>query len=83
MATISFDVPDDVLASLHCTPDEFGRSLRLAAAVFWYHRAEISQERAAQIADLGRTDFLLVLAEKGLDTVVLDLDDLDRELARG
>lgn len=78
----SFDVPDEALQALGITPDQFARELRLAAAVFWYHRAVVSQEIAAQIAGLDRTDFLLTLAKRQLDTVVVDLDDLDRELAR-
>ena len=40
-------------------------------------------ERAAQIAGLNIRDFLLTLAERQIDTVVLDLDDLKNELARG
>ena len=83
MATISFDIPDDVVSKQCGSPEEFSRALRLAAAIFWYHRGEISQERAARIAGLDRTDFLPTLAEKKIDTVVIDFDDLDRELARG
>ena len=79
---IRFQVPADAFARRFGSAEEFARELRLAAAVFWYHRAEISMERAAQIAGLDRTDFLLTLAHRELDTVVLDLDDLDQELAR-
>ncbi len=83
MTTISFDVPEDTLLSMSRSPEEFAKAVRLAAAIYWYHRGEISQERAARIAGLDRTDFLLVLANAGIDTVVIDLDDLKRELERG
>jgi len=82
MTQISFDVPDEAIRAACSTPDRFAADLRLAAAAFWYGRVEISQERAAQIAGLNRGDFLLALAERKIDSVVIDFDDLDRELAR-
>jgi predicted HTH domain antitoxin len=81
-ATISFEIPIEAFARRFGSAEEFAHELRLAAAVFWYHRAEISMERAAQIAGLDRTEFLLTLAGRQLDTVVIDFDDLDQELAR-
>ena len=57
--------------------------MRLAAAIHWYKLSEISQERAAQLAGLDRTDFLLSLAREGEDASVVDLADLERELQRG
>jgi len=57
--------------------------MRLAAAVHWYKRGEISQECAAQIAGLDRTDFLLALAREGEDAFVVEFADIERELHRG
>ena len=48
-----------------------------------YERGEISQEKAAQVAGLDRTDFLLALAREGEDAFVVDFADLERELQRG
>jgi predicted HTH domain antitoxin len=62
---------------------KFARELRLAAAIHWYERGEISQEKAARIADLDRTDFLLALAREKADAFVVDFDDLKREIDRG
>lgn len=64
-------------------PAEFEREMRLAAAIYWYERGQISQEKAAQIAGLDRTDFLMALAREGVNAFVVDFDDLDRELERG
>ena len=58
------------------------RELRLAAAIHWYERGEISQEKAARIAGMDRTDFLLALAHEQANAFVVDLDDLKRELNR-
>ena len=83
MPTVSFDLPDEVFSTLRRSPEEFARALRLAAAIHWYERGEISQENAARIAGLDRTDFLLDLAREQADAFVVDFDDLKRELDRG
>jgi predicted HTH domain antitoxin len=77
------DLPIEVFSALRRSPDEFVREMRLAAAIHWYGRGEVSQEKAAQIAGLDRTDFLLALARAGVDAFAVDVDDLRRELARG
>ena len=74
---------EDVLSALRRSPDEFANKMRLAAAIHWYERGEISQEKAAQVAGMDRTDFLLALAREGEDAFVVDFADLDRELQRG
>jgi len=82
MTTLSFELPESVLAALRLSPDDFPGEMRLAAAVTWYEDGKVSQEIAAQIAGLCRTDFLLALARMGRDSFRVDLADLDRELAR-
>jgi predicted HTH domain antitoxin len=57
--------------------------LRLAAAVHWYSRGLISQERAAQLAGLDRTDFILALSREGVDAFAVDMNSLRRELTDG
>jgi len=50
------------LSALRLSPEEFGRELRLAAAIHWYQRDQLSREMAAEVAGLDRTDFLMALA---------------------
>ena len=76
-------VDEGVFSALRRSPDEFANEMRLAAAIHWYKRGEISQEKAAQVAGMDRTDFLLALAREGEDAFVVDFADLDRELKRG
>ena len=83
MMEITLRLPEDVLASLRRSPDQFARDMRLAAAIHWYERSEISQEKAAELAGLDRTDFLMALAREQADAFVVDLNDLKRELERG
>lgn len=80
---ITLQLPSEVFSALRRSPDEFAREMRFAAAVHWYERGEISQERAAEIAGLSRTDFLLKLAREEVESFVVDFDDLKRELERG
>lgn len=83
MMDITMKLDEDVLSSLRRSPAEFANEMRLAAGIHWYKRGEISQEQAAQIAGLDRTDFLLALAREGEHAFVVDFADLDKELQRG
>jgi predicted HTH domain antitoxin len=80
--TITLEFPDGAFSALRRSREEFGRELRLAAAIHWYRRGEISQETAAEVACLTRMDFLASLARQKVDVFQVDLDDLRRELER-
>jgi predicted HTH domain antitoxin len=83
MPTVTLDFPEGVFSALRRSPGEFAHELRRAAAIYWYARGMISQEKAAEIADLDRTDFLLTLAREEIDAFIVDIEDLQQELARG
>jgi len=83
MQTITMDLPEEAFAALRRSPDEFAREMRLAAAMLWYNRGVISQEKAAGIAGLNRAEFLAALARNEMDVFLVDFDDLERELERG
>ncbi|HOE12050.1 MAG TPA: UPF0175 family protein [bacterium] len=80
MTTVTLELPDGVFSALRRSPEEFGRELRLAAAIHWYQRGEVSQEKAAEIAGLDRTDFLSALAREQVNAFAVDFQDLRREL---
>lgn len=80
MTTIQLTLPDEAFSALRRSPDEFGEELRLAAAIHWYSRGVISQERAAAIAGMDRTDFLMALAREGVDAFVVDFRSLRKDL---
>ena len=83
MTTVTVELPEAVFSALRRSPEEFVREMRLAAAIHWYERGEISQEKAAQIAGLDRVDFLSAIAREQADAFVVDINDLKRELDRG
>lgn len=75
------DIPDDFLKISGTSPEEFARKMRLAAAIYWYSRVEISHERGAQIAGLSRAEFMDALASEKIE-YILDFEDLKREVER-
>jgi predicted HTH domain antitoxin len=83
MQTVTMELPEDVFSTLRRSPDEFAQEMRIAAAIHWYSRGKISQEKAAQIAGLDRTDFLMTLAERRVDVFHVDMESLEEELKRG
>lgn len=83
MTTLNIELSDDIFAALRYDPERFTQEMRLAAAVTWYEQGKVSQEIAATISGLNRTDFLLALARMGKNSFQVDFADLDKELARG
>jgi len=82
MMSVHLDLPEELFSALRRSPNEFVREMRLAAAIHWYERGKMSQEKAAQIAGLDRTQFLDALAREGVNVFAVDEDDLKRELER-
>ncbi|MGA1603766.1 MAG: UPF0175 family protein [Prochlorothrix sp.] len=80
---ITLDLPPDTFSILRLAPHEFSQALRLAAALHWYSKGLISQEKAANLAGLDRTDFILALAREQMDSFLVDFEDLQQELDRG
>lgn len=83
MTTVTIELADQVFTAMRYDPEQLAREMRLTAAAIWYEQGKISQEMAAMLAGLNRTDFLLALARMGKDSFQVDFADLDRELARG
>jgi predicted HTH domain antitoxin len=59
---VSFDLPREILAVTRQDPASFTRELRLAAAAKWYEVGLVSQDKAAEVAGLSRSEFLAALA---------------------
>ena len=65
MAQLEWNYRDAVCSVLRCAPGTLDKEVRLAAAVQWYQQGRISQEWAARIAEMDRTDFMLTLSDMG------------------
>lgn len=82
MTSVIVELPDDVFSALRRSPEEFGRAMRLAAAIRWYQQGLVSQEKATTIAGLTRAGFLDSLAQEKVDVFHVDLADLKEEINR-
>ncbi len=80
MAALTLSVPDSAFPALRRSPSEFAREMKLAAAVHWYQRGVLSQERAAELAGLNRRDFLRALVLEGVEVFTIDDESLGREI---
>ncbi|MBF0297003.1 MAG: UPF0175 family protein [Magnetococcales bacterium] len=80
MTTLTMEFPSTVFSALRRSPGEFALEMRKAAAIHWYRKGMLSQERAAEVAGLDRTDFLLLLASEQVDVFAVDMDSLRQEL---
>ena len=79
MIQITVDIPEGSLASLHKDPESFAREMRIAAAIQWYERRELSQERAAELAGLSRLAFVEALGRFGVSPFQATAAELIRE----
>ena len=58
MKTITIEIPDDLALPDSPSDEDLARELKLAAAIKWYREGRISQGMGAEIAGLGRAEFL-------------------------
>lgn len=79
MTTLAIELPEEVFSALKRTPKDFLLQMRLASAIHWYAKGEISQEKAALIAGLDRVDFLAALAREEIEVFSVDIASLEQE----
>jgi len=79
--TLSIQYPDDLLLSLKESPEEFEAEARLLLAVKLYELGRVTTGRAAQLAGLGRVEFMFSLGRFGLSPIGVDPEELSEDLA--
>jgi predicted HTH domain antitoxin len=82
MPTVTFDVPQGALSALRLSPSEFVKEMRVAAALLWYSKGEISQSKAAEVAGTSRAEFIDELAHRHIPVVQVTADELSEEVHR-
>jgi predicted HTH domain antitoxin len=81
MITLSIPVSEGALSALHLNPRELAREMRISAAVQWYAQGRVSQDKAAEIADLTRSDFIDALSNARVSPFQVTPESLREELA--
>jgi predicted HTH domain antitoxin len=81
MAQVTVNIPEDLLGDRNA--EDFASQMKLAAAIYWYTRSELSMGKAAELAGISRLDFIDLLAREKIDVFQVDFEDLSQELSRG
>jgi predicted HTH domain antitoxin len=82
MPTITFEMPEGALSALRLAPTEFVKEMRVAAALLWYSRGELSQSKAAEVAGASRAEFIDELSRRRIPVVQLTDEELRDEIHR-
>ncbi len=78
--SLKLDMPEGAFSALRKDPSEFTKELRLAAAVKWYEMGIISQEKAAEIAGLSRSEFIFSLSRFNVSPFQYTVKEMEEEL---
>lgn len=83
MAHHALTIPysDDLLLSLKKSPEEFEAEARLLLAVKLYELGRLTTGRAAELAGIGRVEFMFRLSRFGLSPIGMDPEELEQDLA--
>ena len=78
--TMTFEVSQDLLASLKIGIQDLAQEIRLMAAITYFQEKKLSLGKAADLAGCNRLSFMDILAQKGI--VIFDYDEsiVDSEL---
>jgi predicted HTH domain antitoxin len=80
MATISFEFERSTFGALRLAPSEFAREMRIAASVQWYAQGIVSQGKAAELAELIRSEFLEELYRRRVPACQVTAEELTDEI---
>jgi hypothetical protein len=83
MATVTFELTDELLAALPCAAAEAAAAVRLAAAFFWSSRGELSTGWAAQLAGLPYGGFLEAAGQHKVGLFGYTIEELTEQINRG
>jgi len=81
MHTLKIPYTEALLLSLKETPEEFEAEARLLLAVKLYELGRVSTGRAAELAGMGRVDFIFAVGRFGLSPVGMEPDEIAEDIA--
>lgn len=79
--TVTIPYTEDLLLSLKESPEEFEAEARLLLAIKLYEMGRLTTGRAAELAGVGRVEFMFLLGRHGLSPIGVDPEELSQDLA--
>jgi predicted HTH domain antitoxin len=83
MQPLTIEIPAEVLLSTGQSREEFIKEAKLLLAAKLFELGRLSSGKAAQLCDMGRVEFLLLMSRMGIPVADLDEDEMQREFADG
>jgi predicted HTH domain antitoxin len=83
MASLTLEIPDEVMVKLKKHSPDVGRELRLAAAFSLCSAGELSTSLAARLAGMTYGEFLEAAARANVMLYSVNIDQLKEEIGRG
>ncbi len=79
MQPLTIEIPADVLLSTGQSREEFIKEAKLLLGAKLFELGRLSSGKAAQLCDMGRVDFLLMVSRMGIPVADLDEEEMQRE----
>jgi predicted HTH domain antitoxin len=80
MKTITIEIPEDLPLEVGTSDEDIAREARLALAILWYDRGQISQGKGAELAGLTRAEFIDELGRANVSALQTSVDELREEM---
>lgn len=80
MSSVHIEVPEEVLICLEETPETISRELAVLAAVKLFELGKLSSERAAQLAQVSRVEFLSLIGRYQVSPFSLTSEELTQDV---
>ena len=80
---LTIEYGDEILAGLGLSPEQFSEEARFLLSVKLFELGKITSGQAANLCNLDRLSFLLMLPKAGVTTSNLDVEDASTELEFG
>src|SRR5437870_2336748 len=83
MASVTLELPEDLMEKLSAGSNDPAQVVRLAAAFSLCSRAELTTSQAARLAGLTYASFLAAAAQAKVDLFQYTIEELTEEIKRG
>ena len=77
---LTIGVGIEILYTLNETKNDFVKKMKLYAAMELYKMQKLSMGKAAELAEMNKTAFMLELGEHGIAVINYDVDDFKEEV---